>query len=223
MEDRVSGYTGAPQTILIVDDDDNQRELVREMLEPLGFIIFAASSGAECLALTEQHKPNLILLDVAMPEMDGWEVGQRLRRIPRDRPAIVMLSAFAPDPKHKAEHDPIHDDYLIKPFDLRQLLGKIHALIDIEWIYGPERDDAPSMTALPLAPDCVPSHVDIDELIRLGQIGYVRAIQEKLVEIENRSSSHRDFTAYLKVFVDGFDLKRYVAALESIRNGHGQA
>ena len=219
MEDRVTGYSGAPQTILVVDDDDNQRDLVREMLEPLGFRIVTASSGPECLALTEQHKPNLILLDVAMPEMDGWKVGQQLRRIPRDRPAIVMLSAFAPDPKHKAEHDPIHDDYLIKPFDLRQLLSKIHALLDIEWIYGPERDEAPSV--LPLAPDSVPSHVDIDELIRLGQIGYVRAIQEKLIEIESRSSAHRDFAAYLKVYVDGFDLKRYVAALESIRDGHG--
>ena len=216
-EDRVVGYVGAPQTILVVDDDDDHRKLVREMLEPLGFRIFTASSGQECLALTEQHKPQLILLDVGMPEMDGWEVGRQLRRIPRDRPAIIMLSAFAPDPKQKTQHDPVHDDYLIKPFDLRQLLAKIHALLDIEWAYGEDVLGAAQL----LAPVAIPPHLDVDELIRLGQIGYVRAIQEKLAEIEMRSEAHRDFSAYLKVFVDGFDLKRYVAALELLRDVHG--
>jgi len=87
------------------------------MLAPLGFTVFAASSGAECLALAEAHRPKLILLDVAMADMDGWEVGRELRRIRRERPAIIMLSAFAPDPKHKSEPNPVNDDYLIKPFD----------------------------------------------------------------------------------------------------------
>jgi CheY-like chemotaxis protein len=230
MEDRVRGYTGARQTILVVDDDDNQRHLVREMLEPLGFIMLAASSGAECLALTERLKPNLILLDVAMPEMDGWEVARELRRIPRERsvrarparerPAIVMLSAFAPDPNHKAEPDPVHDDYLIKPFDLRQLLGKIHALLDIDWLYELDGDGMVSAPIPALASGALPPQQDIDELIRLGQIGYVRAIQDKLAEIESSSPAHRNFTTHLRVFVDGFDLKRYVAALESVRR-HG--
>jgi signal transduction histidine kinase/CheY-like chemotaxis protein len=225
MEDRVRGYTGARQTILVVDDDDNQRHLVREMLEPLGFNMLAASSGAECLALTERLKPNLILLDVAMPEMDGWEVARELRRIPRERsarerPAIVMLSAFAPDPNHKAEPDPVHDDYLIKPFDLRQLLGKIHALLDIDWLYELDPRGAEPAPIPTLASGAIPPQQDIDELIRLGQIGYVRAIQEKLAEIESKSPAHRNFTTHLRVFVDGFDLKRYVAVLESVRR-HG--
>jgi hypothetical protein len=69
-------------------------------------------------------------------------------------------------------------------------------------------------------PRVTPPPGDLDELIRLGQIGYVRGIEDKLMEIENNSPAHREFTAYLRVFVDGFDLKRYVAALESIRTGH---
>lgn len=228
MEDRVRGYEGARQTILVVDDDENQRDLVRELLEPLGFNVLTASSGKECLALTELYKPNLILLDVAMPEMDGWEVGRQLRRIPRDRPAIIMLSAFAPDIQKtmiKAA-DQIHDDYLIKPFDLRALLGKIYALLDIEWIYESEASETRPSLAAATAREAIPHQGDIDELIRLGQIGYVRGIQEKLTEIESNSSAHRDFTGYMKGLIDGFDLNRYLAVLEQVRSeqvrsGHG--
>jgi response regulator RpfG family c-di-GMP phosphodiesterase len=156
-----------------------------------------------------------------MPEMDGWEVGLHLRRIPRDRPAIIMLSAFAPDAVHKSEPDQIHDDYLIKPFDSRQLLSRIHALLDIEWVHEAVSEELPAISVAALAPSAIPSLRDLDELIRLGQIGYMRGIQEKLSEIDGNSPVHRDFTTCMRGMVDGFDLKRYVAALESIRSSHG--
>ena len=221
MEDRVRTYRGARQTIMVVDDDENHRILVRDLLEPLDFTILSAGSGAECLELAEQHKPNLILLDVAMPDMDGWQVAERLRLMRPDRPAIVMLSAFAPDPKHKAEPYPVNDDYLIKPFDLRQLLGKIHALLDIEWVHDEKPDEPQIITAEMLTPTKMPSQSDIDELIRLGQIGYMRGIQNKLNAIESNSAVHQDFVSYMRVLSDGFDLKRYVAVLESFRSDHG--
>jgi CheY-like chemotaxis protein len=220
MEDRVRGYVGARQTIMVVDDDQNHRDLVRDLLEPLDFKIVTAGNGAECLALAEQHRPNLILLDVAMPDMDGWQAARHLRQMRPDRPAIVMLSAFALDPKRKADPYPVNDDYLIKPFDLRQLLGKIHTLLNIKWVYD-ERPEKTAITAAMLTPSMVPPQNDIEDLIRLGQIGYVRGIQQKLDTIENSSAIHRDFVSYIRVLSDGFDLKRYVAVLETFRSGHG--
>ena len=220
MEDRVRGYRGARQTIMVVDDDENHRDLVRDLLEPLDFNVVTAGTGTECLALADLHRPNLILLDVAMPDMDGWQVAQHLRQMRPDRPAVIMLSAFAPDPKHKIDPYPVHDDYLIKPFDLRQLLGKIHALLDIEWIYAEKDSDARVITADMLTPSMVPSADDIEDLIRLGQIGYMRGIQNKLDAIETKATDHRDFVSYIRVLSDGFDLKRYVAVLESFRSDH---
>ncbi|MBI1204040.1 MAG: response regulator [Rhodopseudomonas sp.] len=220
MEDRVRAYRGSRQTIMVVDDDENHRDLVRDLLEPLDFNVVTAGTGAECLALADLHRPNLILLDVAMPDMDGWQVAEQLRQMRPDRPAIVMLSAFAPDPKHKLEPYPVHDDYMIKPFDLRQLLGKIYGLLDIEWIYAEKPNGAPSVTAAMLTPEMMPPREDIDDLIRLGQIGYMRGIQNKLDAIETSSSEHRDFVSYIRVLSDGFDLKRYVAVLESFRSDH---
>src|SRR5205807_7775540 len=119
-EDRVCGYAGPRQTILVVDDNDIQRDLVRELLTPFGFTVLSASGGEECLTLAEQHKPNLILLDIAMPEMDGWQVAQRLRQSSSERTAIVMLSANAIDQSRLLEGERLYDDYVMKPIDLRQ-------------------------------------------------------------------------------------------------------
>jgi signal transduction histidine kinase/CheY-like chemotaxis protein len=214
-EERVRGYAGPRQTILVVDDNDIQRDLVRELLTPLGFNILSASTGRECLALAEESKPNLILLDIAMPEMDGWQVAQRLRRFSRERAAIVMLSANAIDPSRALEGEPLYDDYLMKPIDLRQLLKKIHALLNIEWTYEAEttRPSAPAAISF-----SVPSADDIDELIGLGEIGHVRRILEKLREIESRSPHCGDFVVQMRSIVNAFDLKRYATALEAIRD-----
>jgi signal transduction histidine kinase/CheY-like chemotaxis protein len=218
MEYRVRGYAGPRQTVLVVDDNEVQRDLVHDMLAPLGFAVVSAASGKECLQLAEQINPNLILLDIAMPEMDGWEVAQRLRRQPGKRGAILMLSANAIDPHHMLEAERLYDDTLMKPIDLHQLLKQIHALLDIEWIH---ETDAPK-SSVPTRPSASmpPSGRDIDELIRLGDIGHVRQILEKLNEIERSSPECRDFTIRMRSMVTAFDFKRYVSALKEVRGAH---
>jgi CheY-like chemotaxis protein/anti-sigma regulatory factor (Ser/Thr protein kinase) len=217
-EDRVRGYVGPRQNVLVVDDNEIQRELVRELLTPLGFNVATASSGRECLALAERDKPNLILLDIAMPEMDGWQVAQRLRRASRERAAIIVLSANAIDPSQLVDAERLHDDYLMKPIDLRQLLKTIHALLNIEWIYEPQ--DAALPPPVASSPIVVPPRSAINELINLGEIGHVRRIQERLTDIEGMSPDYSPFVTQMRAFVNAFDLKRYVAALEALRSNH---
>jgi signal transduction histidine kinase/CheY-like chemotaxis protein len=219
MEHRVRGYVGPPQTILVVDDNEVQRDLVRDLLAPLGFRVVTAATGSECLQLAKQHNPNLILLDIAMPEMDGWQVAQRLHREPRERAAIIVLSANAIDPHHMLEAERLYDDTLMKPIDLRQLLKKIHALLSIEWIYDAEAPAAP-LPAASLSSSELPPGGDIDELIRLGEIGHVSRILEKLSEIESGAPQCRDFALHIRSMVNAFDFKRYKAALEGTRGAH---
>jgi CheY-like chemotaxis protein len=178
--------------------------------------VLAASSGAECLAMVEQAKPNLILLDIAMPEMDGWQVAQRLRRSAREPTAIVMLSANAIDQNRLLAAERLCDDHVMKPIDLRQLLKTIHALLNIEWTYAPEAA-SPGAAGAAAGPPAVPPSADIDELIRLGEIGHVRRIREKLVEIETSAPQYGDFVAHMRAIVEAFDLRRYAVALEAFR------
>jgi signal transduction histidine kinase/CheY-like chemotaxis protein len=217
MEYRVRGYAGPRQTVLVVDDNAVQRQLIHDLLEPLGFVVVSAGGGRECLQVVEQASPNLILLDIAMPEMDGWEVAQRLCRQPGRRAAILILSANAIDPHHMLDADRLYDDMLMKPIDLRQLLKKIHALLDIAWLYDTE---APSPVPSLTSPAALPSPRDIDELIRLGEIGHVTRIIEKLNEIEAGSPDCGAFIARMRLMVNAFDFKRYTSALHEVRGAH---
>jgi signal transduction histidine kinase/CheY-like chemotaxis protein len=220
MEYRVRGYAGPRQTILVVDDNEVQRILIRDLLEPLGFVALSAAGSRECLQIVERTNPNLVLLDIAMPEMDGWEVAQQLRRRHGKRPAILILSANAIDPRHMLEAERLYDDTMMKPIDLRQLLKKIHALVDIEWLYSndvPPPDSPP--TAAQLAAT-LPAGCDIDELIQLGEIGHVTRILERLGEIENGAPECREFIGRMRSIVNAFDFRRYVAALQEVRDAH---
>jgi response regulator RpfG family c-di-GMP phosphodiesterase len=151
--------------------------------------------------------------------MDGWETARRLRRSLPERTAIVVLSANAIDPSRLVDGERLHDEYLMKPIDLRQLLKTIHVLLNIEWIY-----DTPDKAAAPSPPTTsqlrLPPGDDIDELINLGEIGHVRRIQEKLNEIEHTAAEYSGFVAPLRAFISAFDLKRYLATLEAMRSGH---
>jgi signal transduction histidine kinase/ActR/RegA family two-component response regulator len=220
-EDRVRGYVGPRQSVLVVDDNEVQRNLVRDMLAPLGFTVSTASSGRDCLALAARDHPNLIFLDIAMPEMDGWQVAQRLRQSSPERTAIVVLSANAIDPGRLVNAERLHDEYLMKPIDLRQLLKTIHVLLNIEWIYEP-REEAPAVPAGAdnAGPIRFPPADAINELFRLGEIGHVRKIQEALAGLERDEPEYARFVNQMRAFVNAFDLKRYLAALKDIRSGH---
>ena len=223
LEHRVCGYDGPRQTVLVVDDDGVHRDLVRELLEPLGFNVMAAASGAACLALVAERPPNLILLDISMPDMDGWAVARALRQMPRERPAIIMLSAIAMEEERAAEPDRFFDDYMIKPIDLRQMLEKFHTLLDIEWTARDEIAKEPSAPAPPapaksltsltksLAPDA------IDALIRLGQIGHFRGISATLDEIEAASPECAACVAELRAIANSFNLTRFLTVLDAQR------
>jgi CheY-like chemotaxis protein len=176
--------------------------------------VSTAASGRECLLLAEREKPNLIFLDIAMPEMDGWQVAKRLRQSSPERTAIVVLSANVIDPGRLGDAERLHDDYLMKPIQLRQVMKTIHALLNIEWIYEPEE---PANVQAPALPFRLPEPHDINELVRLGEIGHVRKIQEKLTNLESETPEYARFVQQMRVFVNAFDLKRYLAALEDIR------
>jgi DNA-binding response OmpR family regulator len=117
-------------TILIVDDDSNVLELLRVNCVARGFDVVTAGDGLEALRLVEQRVPELIILDVMMPEMDGWEVCKQIRDRYQDSIRIVMLTA-----KDTARDKIIGknilkaDEYLTKPFDIDELLATVTRLI----------------------------------------------------------------------------------------------
>lgn len=118
------------QTILIVDDQRDFREIVRQALEQRGFDVILAADGASGLRIAEQNKPDLMVLDLTLPDLDGLEVCRRIRAHPRHKNLpILVMSARASAPERIAGLETGADDYLIKPFVPQELVARVNALL----------------------------------------------------------------------------------------------
>lgn len=114
--------------ILVVDDDSKIRTVVRRGLAYEGYRVVEAATGQEGLEKAREHLPELVIVDVMMPGMDGLEVTRRLRSA-GDEVAILMLTARDDVKDRVAGLETGADDYLVKPFSFEELLARVHALL----------------------------------------------------------------------------------------------
>ncbi|HUN21546.1 MAG TPA: response regulator transcription factor [Anaerolineales bacterium] len=134
------------ETILIIDDDPDIIDLVKMIMEAENFRIISAMTGKEGLRQAFEHHPNLILLDVMMPDMDGWEACRRLREL-SDVP-IIFLSARGSSDDIVRGLNIGADDYLPKPFNYQELLARIRA--NLRRNPSPEMMDIMTFNNIPL-------------------------------------------------------------------------
>jgi DNA-binding response OmpR family regulator len=115
------------EKILIIDDDKALTEMLAQKLEPKGFEVLSAIRGLDGLKMAYENHPDLVILDVMMPEMDGWETCRRLREL-SDVP-ILMLTGKVSDEDVVRGFQLGADDYVRKPFNLKELEGRIRAIL----------------------------------------------------------------------------------------------
>jgi DNA-binding response OmpR family regulator len=114
-------------TILVVDDESKVRSMLDEVLTGQGFRVVLARDGHEALFVAEHEQSDLILLDIMMPQLDGYQFLRRYRR-ERNTPVIILTAK-------EEESDAVigfelgADDYVIKPFRMRELIARIHAVL----------------------------------------------------------------------------------------------
>jgi DNA-binding response OmpR family regulator len=114
------------EKILVVDDDPDARDIVRTYLDANGYEVTTATTGKEALAKMEEVHPALVLLDVMMPGMDGWEVARVIKNHPEfDGVRIVMLTARSDFTDKQEGLRSGADDYIVKPIDLENLAERV--------------------------------------------------------------------------------------------------
>ncbi|MBV9579563.1 MAG: response regulator [Chloroflexi bacterium] len=117
--------------VLLADDDPALRRLIVTTLGETDFDLLQAVDGEEALSVARSALPQLVLLDVNMPRMDGFEVCQQLKSDPSTAPIkVVMLTARGADTDRRRAREAGADDYFIKPFSPVQLLNKIYTLLE---------------------------------------------------------------------------------------------
>ena len=129
----------ANEKILIADDDKNICELLRLYLEKEGYAVTQAYDGEAAFEAFEREKPNLVLLDVMMPKMDGWEVCRRIRAA--DNTPVIMLTAKGETFDKVLGLELGADDYMIKPFDSKELVARVKAQLRRYKRYNSGKDE----------------------------------------------------------------------------------
>jgi CheY-like chemotaxis protein len=192
-----------------------------ELLGRIGLVVIVAETGPQCLNLARDSQPDLVLLDVSMPGMNGWGVAQELRSSVSPASRIVMLSGNAHEIDMHRESAKHHDAEHIKPFVADSLLQTLGELLGLEWILANDEILASSNTVAAAAgeqkkTEILPSLRELDDLRRLGEIGYVRGIRQKLSDLASQSDDYAWLVAKLEPMSRNLDFQRYIEVLSDI-------
>ena len=199
-------YLGRERRVLLIDDDPAHREALRGLLEARGFRVLSAADGEHGLMLAGEGQPDLVLLDVSMPGMSGWETAALLRQRHGAHLRIVMLSGEAPESGPSGAEGPASDVFVTKPFDFAALLDVITQQLGLEWPQGPVREATSDSTSLP-ALAAAEARPHLEEIARLVRIGHVRAIEAQIDEIAALGPQAAALAERMRVHLDAFDLK----------------
>ncbi|WP_430433388.1 ATP-binding protein [Methyloversatilis sp.] len=215
----VIGYEGPRMRVLLVDDDATQRHMLTGMLAPLGFDVDEAASGREALDCVARLRPDVVLLDINMDGMDGWETARRLREFDGAPIPVLMVSANVFENRSELLRTAGCAGFVPKPVMESELLDQLREALDLTWHVNEPADAAPPK-AEPAA-DAPLAALDDEEraaLLRLSRLGHVNGIATLLDAISERSEAAREDCRRLRALVNGFDLIRFTQLLQ--RDAH---
>ncbi|WP_428264010.1 response regulator [Haliangium sp.] len=191
----VAGYEGMRRTVLVVDDKRENRAVLVRMLDPLGFVVREAEDGEMAVRMVAAEPPDLILMDLVMPVLDGFEATRRIRAIAgASGVPIVAMSASSFEPEHSRSRAAGCDDYLGKPVRRDKLLAILAAHLGLTWRYrapgegggglapvsvplGPTTDrPQPAAESAPAAGEGELTRRQIESIYDAASIGDIRAI-----------------------------------------------
>ena len=191
------GYVGVRRRILVVDNEKNDRDLLVSMLVPLGFQLAEASSGQECLDILPRFCPHLIFMDLAMPDMDGWQTIRRIRASGLSECEIAIISANAFERGAENEVGITAENFITKPVRLYDLVDWIGRHLRLEWVTATEVPDT-ERVPVPLVPMIYPPHAQLQRLLAHVERGYVRGVATQLGEIEALDPRYEGFVAAMR-------------------------
>ncbi|NDJ59564.1 MAG: PAS domain S-box protein [Chloroflexi bacterium] len=222
----VVGYKGPRRRLLAVDDKWENRTVLTDMLAPLGFEVIEAGDGHEGLDKALKFKPDLILLDVRMPGLNGLELIRRLRATGAGQHVvIIVVSASAFDYNRQQSLSAGSDDFLAKPFRLTQLLNLLRTHLALEWIYdGAVPSKLPSADVSLTVPTdahiALPTPADLDRLLDLAKRGNIGGITAQAEQIRAADSRYAPFADKLLRLARGFKMREIEAFVkQSIEEG----
>jgi PAS domain S-box-containing protein len=234
----IIGLKGPKLKLLVVDDRPDNRAVLVDLLAPAGFEITEAVNGQDALDKAEASHPDVILMDLLMPVMDGFDATRRIRQSPSLKDVtVIAISARAFEQDRQKSLQAGCNGFVTKPLDLNLLLQQMKANLgpEVEWIYETKDEDrghvlsaveglkdesksAIHPSALTLHPSLVelpPEQVTI--LLNLAEQGDIKGIKEKILELEQLGEQYQPFVAHLRQLAKRYRIKKIQELLKPYR------
>ncbi|MGV0104473.1 histidine kinase [Nostoc sp. DSM 114160] len=217
----IIGYQGQNRTILIADDKWENRSVIVNLLEPVGFIVVEASQGQEAWEKALAHKPDLIITDLVMPILNGFELIDRLRQSEQFKEIAVIASSasvFAAD-QYKSI-DVGANAFLPKPVEAETLLEMLRQFLQLEWIFDVKVDEIKktNIDALERPNEIIyPAKEVLQDLLELTQDGDIQKVLQLAEELSKSDEHLSIFAQQIIQLASNFQLKRLETFLVSIQ------
>jgi signal transduction histidine kinase/DNA-binding response OmpR family regulator len=209
------GYEEESKTILVVDDDLNQRQLLADLLRPLGFEVLLAEHAEKGLLTLADHQISLIIMDVRMPNMDGWQMVKEVRERGYVMP-VLMVSANARDIESNQAEEHFHNGYMAKPLNLIALLGKVGELMNIQWRYETDEETQHVKVQQPNKSKHPVTNHQYKLLISLAEIGYLSGFKNKFTELSALYEFPVEVTSQINEYVALCNFPKIIGYLEEL-------
>jgi CheY-like chemotaxis protein len=212
------GYEGERKRLLVVDDVPLNRAMLLDLLQDAGFSVAAAANGLECLVLLDTFKPDLILMDVMMPVMDGNETTRRIRRMPDwANIPIVAVSASAGTEDERKCRETGASAFLAKPIDHDALLRTVGNLLSLKWITERPEPQPATPAEAEDAGMAVPPAEEIEQLWQLARIGNMSKIREQAAYLQGLDPAYTAFASRVNTLAQGYHSKQLAAFVARFR------
>ena len=222
--DRITGYeitdTDSPEktqyTLLIIDDRWENRAVLVNLLEPLGFHVIEAVNGKEGLAQLISHRPDLVITDLVMPVMDGFEFLQQMQSHKTlQHTKVLVSSASVAQLDQQMALEAGGDDFLAKPVDVKELIALLATHLALRWRYEAETETDSVMTAAAPAEIVVPPRETLEHLLEPTQIGDLKLLSDRLDQLVNDQSNYLSFAKPIQALAKQFKSEEIEELLEA--------
>ena len=217
---KIVGIQGEKPKILIVDDQWENCSVIVNLLESIGCYCFEASNGQDGLSKAEEIQPDLVITDLAMPVMDGFEMMRALRSSPQlQNVAIIVSSASVFETDQYKSLQAGGNEFLPKPVQIDELFKLLQKYLQLQWIYEevgagfpraypPPGTDVPLSRLFPTPQLMPPGAAELDKLFDLAMRGNIKGIQMALDELEKLDERFVPFAGEIRQLADSFQIKK---------------
>jgi len=222
---RITGFKGKKYKVLIADDIEMNRHLLKRILAPLGFEIEEAEDGYGAIKKAEEFQPDLILMDLVMPGLDGFEAIRKIRSVPKIKKIkIFVVSANISNQSKAICIDAGADDFLEKPVHIKELFKKIEIYLNLNWIYEENETLGVFKTSmvygqsekdLPIIP---PPKEALDALFLVARQGDIMGIQEQAEKIRRIGTEFIPFADRIYNLSKNFQIKKIREFIEQYQS-----